>query len=48
MARRDDRGWARYAIAREDTLVQIPDELLFEQAAIARRGLDVGGPGGDR
>ncbi|MDT0445816.1 zinc-binding dehydrogenase [Streptomyces johnsoniae] len=29
-----DGGWARYALAREDTLVPIPDGLPFEQAAI--------------
>ncbi|WP_328808756.1 MDR/zinc-dependent alcohol dehydrogenase-like family protein [Nonomuraea montanisoli] len=30
----DDGGWAQYAIACEDTLVPIPDELPFDQAAI--------------
>lgn len=29
-----DGGWAEYALADEDTLVPIPDELPFEQAAI--------------
>ncbi|WP_217178942.1 zinc-binding dehydrogenase [Streptomyces sp. AC495_CC817] len=29
-----DGGWAQYAIAREDTLVPIPDSLPFDQAAI--------------
>jgi D-arabinose 1-dehydrogenase-like Zn-dependent alcohol dehydrogenase len=29
-----DGGWAEFAIARRDTLVRIPDELPFEQAAI--------------
>lgn len=29
-----DGGWAQYVIAREDTLVRIPDGLPFEQAAI--------------
>jgi D-arabinose 1-dehydrogenase-like Zn-dependent alcohol dehydrogenase len=29
-----DGGWAEYALAREDTLVAIPDELPFEQACI--------------
>lgn len=29
-----DGGWAEYALANEDTLVPIPDELSFEQAAI--------------
>ncbi|TXS49823.1 zinc-binding dehydrogenase [Streptomyces sp. uw30] len=29
-----DGGWAQYAVAREDTLVPIPDDLPFEQAAI--------------
>ncbi|MEU8148841.1 zinc-binding dehydrogenase [Nonomuraea sp. NPDC048901] len=29
-----DGGWAQYAIAREDTLVPIPDKLPFDQAAI--------------
>ncbi|MFF5211048.1 zinc-binding dehydrogenase [Streptosporangium sp. NPDC000396] len=29
-----DGGWAQYAIAREDTVVPIPDELPFDQAAI--------------
>ncbi|GAA1464691.1 zinc-binding dehydrogenase [Nocardiopsis exhalans] len=29
-----DGGWAEYALAGEDTLVPIPDELSFEQAAI--------------
>lgn len=29
-----DGGWAQYAIAREDTLVAIPDHLPFDQAAI--------------
>ncbi|MEU2939673.1 zinc-binding dehydrogenase [Nocardiopsis alba] len=29
-----DGGWAEYALAREDTLVPIPDDLPFEQAAI--------------
>lgn len=29
-----DGGWAEYALAREDTLVQIPDALPFEQACI--------------
>ncbi|MPY56574.1 zinc-binding dehydrogenase [Streptomyces spongiae] len=27
-------GWAQYAVAREDTLVPIPDNLPFDQAAI--------------
>ncbi|WNZ06743.1 zinc-binding dehydrogenase [Streptomyces sp. 11x1] len=27
-------GWAQYAVAREDTLVPIPDSLPFDQAAI--------------
>ncbi|MHC5908608.1 alcohol dehydrogenase catalytic domain-containing protein, partial [Streptomyces sp. S6] len=27
-------GWAQYALAREDTLLPIPDDLPFEQAAI--------------
>jgi D-arabinose 1-dehydrogenase-like Zn-dependent alcohol dehydrogenase len=31
---RYDGGWAQYAIAREDTVVPIPDELPFDQAAI--------------
>jgi NADPH:quinone reductase-like Zn-dependent oxidoreductase len=29
-----DGGWAEYALAREDTLVAIPDDLPFEQACI--------------
>ena len=29
-----DGGWAEYALAREDTLLAIPDELSFEQACI--------------
>lgn len=29
-----DGGWAQYAVAREDTLVAIPDDLPFEQACI--------------
>jgi D-arabinose 1-dehydrogenase-like Zn-dependent alcohol dehydrogenase len=29
-----DGGWAQYALAREDTLVPIPDGLPFDQAAI--------------
>lgn len=29
-----DGGWAEYALARFDTLVAVPDELPFEQAAI--------------
>ncbi|WP_197675953.1 zinc-binding dehydrogenase [Micromonospora auratinigra] len=29
-----DGGWAEYALAREDTLVPIPDALEFEQACI--------------
>jgi D-arabinose 1-dehydrogenase-like Zn-dependent alcohol dehydrogenase len=29
-----DGGWAQYAIAREDTLITIPDHLPFDQAAI--------------
>ncbi len=29
-----DGGWAEYALASEETLVPIPDELPFEQAAI--------------
>ncbi|MEV5753048.1 zinc-binding dehydrogenase [Actinoallomurus sp. NPDC052308] len=29
-----DGGWAEYAIAREDTLIPIPDQLPFDQAAI--------------
>lgn len=29
-----DGGWAQYAIAREDTLASIPDDLPFDQAAI--------------
>lgn len=29
-----DGGWAEYALARQDTLVPIPDELPFDQAAI--------------
>ncbi|UGT55955.1 zinc-binding dehydrogenase [Nocardia asteroides] len=29
-----DGGWAQYAIAREGTLLPIPDELPFDQAAI--------------
>ncbi|MER7081336.1 D-arabinose 1-dehydrogenase, Zn-dependent alcohol dehydrogenase family [Saccharopolyspora kobensis] len=29
-----DGGWAQYAIAREDTLAPIPDDLPFDQAAI--------------
>jgi threonine dehydrogenase-like Zn-dependent dehydrogenase len=29
-----DGGWAEYALARYDTLVPIPDDLPFEQAAI--------------
>ncbi|WP_059008602.1 zinc-binding dehydrogenase [Streptomyces specialis] len=29
-----DGGWARYALAREDTLLRIPDSLPFDQAAI--------------
>lgn len=29
-----DGGWAEYALASEETLVPIPDELSFEQAAI--------------
>jgi D-arabinose 1-dehydrogenase-like Zn-dependent alcohol dehydrogenase len=29
-----DGGWAQYTIAREDTLVPIPDHLPFDQAAI--------------
>ncbi|MET9089907.1 zinc-binding dehydrogenase [Streptomyces sp. NPDC004237] len=29
-----DGGWAEYVIAREDTLVPIPDSLPFDQAAI--------------
>jgi threonine dehydrogenase-like Zn-dependent dehydrogenase len=31
---RYDGGWAQYAIARMDTLVPIPDDLPFDQAAI--------------
>ncbi|MGV9356010.1 zinc-binding dehydrogenase [Streptomyces misionensis] len=27
-------GWAQYALAREDTLVRLPDHLSFDQAAI--------------
>ncbi|MGK5530995.1 zinc-binding dehydrogenase [Streptomyces sp. URMC 129] len=29
-----DGGWAQYALAREDTLLRIPDGLPFDQAAI--------------
>lgn len=29
-----DAGWARYALARHDTLVPIPDHLPFDEAAI--------------
>jgi threonine dehydrogenase-like Zn-dependent dehydrogenase len=29
-----DGGWAQYTVAREDTLVAIPDSLPFDQAAI--------------
>lgn len=29
-----DGGWAQYAVAREDTLLLIPDSLPFDQAAI--------------
>lgn len=29
-----DGGWAQYALAREDTLLPIPDHLPFDQAAI--------------
>ncbi|HEY2483279.1 MAG TPA: zinc-binding dehydrogenase, partial [Caulobacteraceae bacterium] len=29
-----DGGWAQYTLAREDTVVPIPDELPFDQAAI--------------
>ncbi|MEH0844019.1 zinc-binding dehydrogenase [Micromonospora sp. CPCC 205711] len=29
-----DGGWAEYALARQDTLVPIPDDLSFEQACI--------------
>jgi threonine dehydrogenase-like Zn-dependent dehydrogenase len=29
-----DGGWAEYAVARQDTLVPIPDDLSFEQACI--------------
>ncbi|WP_063733651.1 zinc-binding dehydrogenase [Streptomyces sp. RTd22] len=29
-----DGGWAQFVIAREDTLVPLPDDLPFEQAAI--------------
>ncbi|MEV5768947.1 zinc-binding dehydrogenase [Micromonospora sp. NPDC052213] len=29
-----DGGWAEYAVAREDTVVPIPDDLPFEQACI--------------
>jgi D-arabinose 1-dehydrogenase-like Zn-dependent alcohol dehydrogenase len=29
-----DGGWAEYALAREDTLVPIPDDLPFEQACV--------------
>ncbi|GGX23657.1 zinc-binding dehydrogenase [Streptomyces noursei] len=29
-----DGGWAQYTIAREDTLLPIPDDLPFDQAAI--------------
>jgi D-arabinose 1-dehydrogenase-like Zn-dependent alcohol dehydrogenase len=29
-----DGGWAEYALARQDTVVPIPDDLPFEQAAI--------------
>ncbi|WP_217207134.1 zinc-binding dehydrogenase [Streptomyces sp. AC550_RSS872] len=29
-----DGGWAQYAVAREDTLLAIPDDLPFDQAAI--------------
>jgi len=29
-----DGGWAEYALAREDTLIPIPDDLPFDQAAI--------------
>ncbi|MBV1854340.1 zinc-binding dehydrogenase [Catellatospora sp. NEAU-YM18] len=29
-----DGGWAQYALAREDTLIPIPDDLPFDQAAI--------------
>lgn len=29
-----DGGWAQYVIAREDTIVRIPDNVPFEQAAI--------------
>lgn len=29
-----DGGWAQYTIAREDTLIPIPDNLPFDQAAI--------------
>ncbi|WP_326599878.1 zinc-binding dehydrogenase [Streptomyces sp. NBC_01803] len=29
-----DGGWAQYALAREDTLLRIPDALPFDQAAI--------------
>ncbi|MFF2244409.1 zinc-binding dehydrogenase [Arthrobacter sp. NPDC058130] len=29
-----DGGWAQYALAREDTLIPIPDNLPFDQAAI--------------
>ena len=29
-----DGGWAQYTVAREDTLIPIPDNLPFDQAAI--------------
>ena len=29
-----DGGWAQYTVAREDTLIPIPDTLPFDQAAI--------------
>ncbi|BCJ75083.1 alcohol dehydrogenase [Catellatospora sp. IY07-71] len=29
-----DGGWAQYTLAREDTLIPIPDQLPFDQAAI--------------
>lgn len=29
-----DGGWAQYTLAREDTLISIPDSLPFDQAAI--------------
>ncbi|GHE73255.1 hypothetical protein GCM10017771_97020 [Streptomyces capitiformicae] len=29
-----DGGWAQYAVARQDTLLAIPDDLPFDQAAI--------------